>query len=59
MIMDFNQLDLTKSYTYADCLTWQFAEMVQVVSIFFICCLFAELIDLPPQVVEYVFPRYF
>lgn len=31
MITDFNQLDLTKSYTYADYLTWQFDEMVEII----------------------------
>lgn len=29
MITDFNQLDLTKSYTYY--LTWQFDEMVEII----------------------------
>lgn len=31
MITDFNQLDLTKTYTYADYLTWQFDEMVELI----------------------------
>ncbi len=31
MITDINQLDLTKSYTYADYLTWQFSEMVELI----------------------------
>jgi Uma2 family endonuclease len=28
---DFNQLDLNKSYTYADYLTWQFQERVELI----------------------------
>ena len=31
MITDINQLDLSKSYTYADYLTWQFAERVELI----------------------------
>ncbi len=31
MITDFNQIDLNKSYTYADYLTWQFDEMVEII----------------------------
>jgi Uma2 family endonuclease len=31
MITDIDQLDLTKSYTYADYLTWQFDEMVEII----------------------------
>ena len=31
MITDINQLDLTKKYTYADYLTWQFDEMVELI----------------------------
>ena len=31
MITDINQLDLTKSYTYADYLTWQFDEKVEII----------------------------
>jgi len=31
MITDINQLDLNKSYTYADYLTWQFDEMVELI----------------------------
>lgn len=31
MITDFNQLDLSKSYTYSDYLTWQFEEMVEII----------------------------
>lgn len=31
MITDINQLDLTKSYTYADYVTWQFDEMVEII----------------------------
>ena len=30
MITKFNQLDLTKKYTYADYLTWKFAERVEL-----------------------------
>lgn len=30
MITDFKQLDLSKRYTYADYLTWQFAERVEL-----------------------------
>lgn len=30
-ITDINQLDLTKSYTYADYLTWQFKERVELI----------------------------
>ncbi len=30
-ITDINQLDLTKSYTYADYLTWQFQERVELI----------------------------
>jgi hypothetical protein len=30
MITDINQLDLTKRYTYADYLTWQFKERVEL-----------------------------
>ena len=31
MITDINQLDLNKNYTYADYLTWQFDEMVELI----------------------------
>jgi len=31
MITDINQLDLSKKYTYADYLTWQFDEMVELI----------------------------
>ena len=31
IITDFNQLDLNKSYTYADYLTWQFSERVELI----------------------------
>lgn len=31
MITDINQLDLEKSYTYSDYLTWQFDEMVELI----------------------------
>ena len=31
VITDFSQLDLSKSYTYADYLTWQFSEMVELI----------------------------
>lgn len=31
MITDFNQLDLSKRYTYSDYLTWQFDEMVEII----------------------------
>jgi Uma2 family endonuclease len=31
MITNINQLDLSKSYTYADYLTWQFSEMVELI----------------------------
>ncbi len=31
MITDINQLDLSKSYTYAEYLTWQFEEMVELI----------------------------
>ena len=31
MITDFNQLDLTKQYTYADYLTWQFTDRVELI----------------------------
>ncbi|MEM6963841.1 MAG: Uma2 family endonuclease [Bacteroidota bacterium] len=31
MITDFDQLDLNKRYTYADYLTWQFDEMVELI----------------------------
>ena len=31
MITDINQLDLNKSYTYSDYLTWQFSEMVELI----------------------------
>jgi len=31
MITDFNQLDLTKKYTYADYLTWLFQERVELI----------------------------
>ena len=30
MITKFNQLDLSKKYTYADYLTWRFAERVEL-----------------------------
>ncbi|MEZ4847443.1 MAG: Uma2 family endonuclease [Bacteroidia bacterium] len=31
MITDINQLDLSKKYTYADYLTWQFEEIVEII----------------------------
>jgi Uma2 family endonuclease len=31
MLTDINQLDLNKKYTYADYLTWQFNEMVELI----------------------------
>ena len=31
MITDFNQLDLTKSYTYQDYLSWKFSERVELI----------------------------
>lgn len=31
MISNFDELDLNKSYTYADYLTWQFTEMVEII----------------------------
>ncbi|MCB0836627.1 MAG: Uma2 family endonuclease [Bacteroidetes bacterium] len=31
MITDINELDLNKKYTYADYLTWQFDEMVELI----------------------------
>jgi Uma2 family endonuclease len=31
IITDINQLDLDKRYTYADYLTWQFSEMVELI----------------------------
>lgn len=31
MITDINQLDMNGSYTYADYLTWQFSEMVELI----------------------------
>ena len=31
MITDINQLDLSKRYTYADYLTWQFDEIVEII----------------------------
>lgn len=31
MITDINQLDLEKSYTYSDYLSWQFEEMVELI----------------------------
>jgi Uma2 family endonuclease len=31
MVKDFNELDLTKRYTYADYLTWQFKERVELI----------------------------
>ena len=31
VITDINQLDLNKSYTYADYLTWRFDEMVEII----------------------------
>jgi len=30
MVTDFNQLDLTKQYTYADYLTWTFDDRVEL-----------------------------
>ena len=30
-LTDFKQLDLSKRYTYADYLTWQFDEMVELI----------------------------
>lgn len=32
IITDINQLDLNKSYTYADYITWQFDEMVEIIN---------------------------
>ncbi len=32
MITDINQLDLSKRYTYADYLSWQFDDMVELIS---------------------------
>lgn len=31
MITDINQLDFNKKYSYADFLTWQFDEMVELI----------------------------
>ncbi len=31
MVTDFNQLDLSKQYSYADYLTWQFEERVELI----------------------------
>lgn len=31
MITDINELDMNKSYTYADYLTWQFSELVELI----------------------------
>ena len=31
MLTDINQLDLNKRYTYADYLTWQFDEMIELI----------------------------
>lgn len=31
LITDINQLDMNKSYTYADYLTWRFDEMVEII----------------------------
>ena len=31
MITDINQLDFDKTYTYADYLTWQFEETVELI----------------------------
>lgn len=31
MVNDINDLDLNKSYTYADYITWQFTEMVELI----------------------------
>ena len=31
MITDINQLDFSKEYTYADYLTWQFKERVELI----------------------------
>ena len=31
MITDFDQIDLSKRYTYADYLTWRFDEMVELI----------------------------
>ena len=31
IITDFNQLDLNGSYTYADCLLWQFSERLEII----------------------------
>ena len=31
MITDINQLDFTKKYNYADYLTWQFKERVELI----------------------------
>ena len=32
IITDINQLDLNKSYTYADYITWQFDGMVEIIN---------------------------
>ena len=31
LITDINQLDLNKSYTYEDYMTWRFDEMVEII----------------------------
>jgi hypothetical protein len=31
MITDINQLDLNKTYSYADYLTWQFQEKLELI----------------------------
>ena len=38
-ITDINQLDLTKSYTYADYLNWRFHEGVELIMGRFLKCL--------------------
>jgi hypothetical protein len=30
-VTDFSQLDLSKTYTYADYLTWQFSERIELI----------------------------
>mgnify|MGYP001317725687 FL=1 len=32
MVTDINQLDFSKTYTYADYLTWQFEERVELIN---------------------------
>ena len=31
LITDINELDLSKTYTYADYLSWQFEEMIEMI----------------------------